>query len=1461
MVMNPDFSCARVVFSTLLFVFSLVANAQSISNGEPATGITEEYVISKCNKIASFNATSRLDANSLAHLPAALLNNPSVVIAVDSAYSTERGWFFSAYASVILPGSTRPIAFAARNIAFNNKGLAGSSQARLALVTSLPIPINSKVSLELPNDGRNYIEFDCDGFRSINLKGNFIFDDGSLEPDLEIAPQAKRVTASFEVNTKDLNNIMMGVSITPFKISGINDLSFQVTNAVADFSDIVNPEGLILPSEYQQSLGENIRFWRGFYLQALSIRVKGMADDPRRDPVIAANNLLIDDLGVTGSFSASNILSLTDGSADGWPLSIDAFSIKLLFGKISGGALGGFLNVPFLGKDPVPYTAVVEQIDKQVNYRFSVATTAGKEYDAPFSAKITLDEGSVISLEKRNGKFIPSALLQGTLTVEHSTAKFKGIKFQDLGLTTRKPFLIGGVFSTIGSGSDQSSGVGFPLSIDSINLAVFQGKAAVNVAVTLNLMEKGFSASTLVQVLAKMEVDSTAVPSGEKVAYKTRQRWEFEKVKINAISIESETNAFYLKGKMEVYDNDPVYGTGFGGGLAFKINAIMSNPVKVTAYFGSMPTYRYWHLDAYVPTNIFLGPVVIIKGLQGGASYHMTRVQPFKPDFTKIDPSKMVENGPTNESTFVPDEKTGMAFMAGITLVVSNDAAVNADALFEVAFNPHGGLRYVQFTGSAFFFTPTSQRGRVQGDKVPSAPVFADLNMIYDNDNKVFHANLKTYLNVAGLLKGSGPNNLVGEAVIHTDPKDWYIYIGRPSQMFGVDLLGLASAKTYFMVGTQVEDIPPPPEEVREIFDDIEPGIMRDNTALGRGRGFATGAHLRVGFDKRIKPFYVVVRVGAGADIMLRDYGDAHCEGRSGKIGIDGWYASGQAYVFLKGKVGIRVRGNDFDIVSVGAAALLQAKLPNPTWLKGQLGGQYKILGGLVKGKFKIKMVIGEECEIVQDGTEVNIKVIADVKPDEGGNEVSVFSAPQVSFNTALDTEFTMMDAQDNVNAYRVKLAEFTATKDGAALAGVIEWNATKDVAILRTSEILPPQSKIKIQVKLFWEKKAGSGGWEVIKSSSGAIAYETRESQFTTGIAPDFIPEENVAYSYPIKNQYNFYVNESQTGYLKLRMGQTYLFKPTDGMTQWSFVARFQESSGKKIDVPLSYNESQASVSFEIPKSLSPQSIYKFFFIKRPSTSSTVDQNVVRSEVTVSGDENNEMTTASNSLSGTLTNSVDKDLYASVFRTSRFGKFEEKMATLSGQRDLFDVAIGNIAVIGKRADLSETFDIAELRGVEGQTESLVKVIASAETQWMKQYISPMLYDQYPVDTDVTLSWRTPEILGVKPLKGVKLTNDVVGDYTLTDAQVTLGNAPSKNGSILIGYYLSYYSFKDFNDLRNQAAAKYLNNWSSAPTAAKNLLSAGGFVDLLAGNYPVEITYSLPGINQVTYRKEIVIKN
>lgn len=1427
--------------------------------------------------------TQSLSESDLANLPIGIApqgcGGGTTIIVIDSAYRSDRGqWFFSVYASVVFPGTTHPIAFAAKNVAFNEGGLTTSTQVKLLLVSKQVIRINDNLVLELPAEGKNFVEFDCNGFKGINIRGNFIFSDGILQPDTDMAPGATNVTATLDFYAHDLNDIKTAVSITPFKIRGIDDVSFEIKNAVCDYSDFSNPDGFSFPQGYQQAYGENINLWRGFYMQNATVRIKvGVDSAGSSQPIrLSAYNLIIDDLGVSGKFSVGNPLPLKDGSADGWPFSIDELSVQLTLNRITGGGLKGKLGVPFLGDDPAPYVAQVEQGTRGMNYLFSISTTEDKVFDAPFSSKVRLDAGSTITLERtEDGRFIPSARLNGALSTG-GMVQTDRLKFENLILSARKPYVLGGTFA-VSTMSIKASAAGFSITIDSIKLKIYPGIIGLGLRVSLNLSnsssggdqnEKSFSASTSLEILSKLEENKTIIPASGDLPErtKTNHKWKFDRVKINQIKLAIHTQSFNLDGTLDFYKDDPTYGDGFHGFVVFGIKSVIEG-ISVNIYFGTKQgkteRFRYWHMDGYVPIGQLpiYPPVLYITGFMGGASYRMVRGQPLIPDFTKV--GNLNEDTPPPEPAglvYVPDETAGISFLAGVSLMVVNDNAVSADVMFEVAFNVGGGLKYVRFDGSVYIMAEKSSRPRGISDQ-PAGLIFANMSMLYDNDNKVFHANVKTYINMFGVLTGVGPNGLVGEAVIHIDQRDWYTYVGRPSQMFGVSLLGIVSIETYFMMGTKIENLPLPPREVQEIFGNVDLSLMRDDMAAAGGSGFAAGLRMKIGFDSgdELNPFYLGFVIGGGTDVMVRNYGNVQCMGRDGKIGIDGWYASGQAYVFMVGKIGLRVKKKSFDIVTVGLAALLQANLPNPAWLRGMVAGHYSVLGGLVKGRFNLKFVVGEECEMMNQGSEIaDVVVIADMKPTNGGNEVNVFTAPQVSFNTAINTDFTMMDLNQIVNSYRIKLDELSLTNGGATVEGSIKWNDAKDVAIFKTREILPQKSTLKFFAKIHWEKKSGNGMWEIMQVE-GQDFYEVKEITFNTGAAPNFIPEENVAYSYPIKNQYNLHINETGEGYVKLEYGQEYLFTPvSDDGKPWNYIARFKSVKGTITETPLTYKANEMQAGFSIPTALQKETIYTLTFVKRPQQEGSVDKNVVRTEVTKVQDADNEMTTNSNTLEGTLALDVEKVIYSQSFRTSRFATFAEKWTSLGNGNDLFDVARGTVAVIGKKINTAEAFDAFELKGKEN-VEPLVQVMASPNNPWMNQVIAPLLYDLYPYDSEIKLEWRDPSELGVKPLRGVKLTNSVE-DFILTDANISAGNAPAKNGTALIGYYLSFYSFWDYSELINKVSAKYLDNWDGRPEGARRLLTARGYTDLLEGYYPVDVVYSLPGTNTVTYRTQVMIK-
>ena len=1480
--------CLSAFFFFLFFIHTdlLSQGNDPVENAGRALTPLEKYIHELGQQVVDqHKTTDKLSQNDLADLPLGIarqIGNYQYVIAIDSAYWNGAGWFFSAYASIKFPGASRPLAFRAEKVGFNKTGLASLTKTKLILAAPQWITLSDDIVMELPADGSNSIVFDCNGFQSINLKGNFHFTSDRIVPDADVknttgtqdknvstdtpaAASSKYVMASFELSATDLSNLMTDVSITPFRIKGLDDISFEVKKATVDYSDYSNPTGFSFPTDYKQSYGDSPSLWRGFYLQEVDVKIKGISNDEKKPLTLQAKNLLIDDSGVSGAFTGSNLLTLDKGSADGWPLAVNSLSVTLLQNNLHGGAMAGDLIIPFLGKDPLAYSAELAEAEGHLNYKFTVGIDGKREFTAPFSAKVTLTQ-AIVALEKKDNHLVPSATLSGSIMIKEAGGKVEtGLKFENFGLTTRSPYIVSGNFSTVGD--SQSKSAGFPIRIDSVNLKIAQGQVALGVGFALNFMDsgdKGFSARAHVTVSAKVEKetnsDSTKSP---------QENWKFDGIKLNDISLDCKTTAFSVKGRLTFFENDAVYGNGFRGTLNMSIQNVLDG-VQVNGYFGRTEKdgkdgYRYWHLDAYVPmgpTGIPITPALSIKGIIGGASYKMSRKNPAPPDFTKLDAKDqptVTSNNKGSGFDFIPDGTAGYSFMAGVTLIMTSNAkSFNSDAVLEVALNENGGLRYVEFKGSAYFMVSIEERGRSTDSGPAKAPLYATMDVMYDNVNQTFHANMKAYLNLKDKIRGTGPNDMMGDVVMHFGKGEYYIWLGHPTQMLGVDIASLSVAQSYFMAGNKMEDLPPPPPEMREVAGDRDMSMVKDANALAGGRGFAMGSRFQMGYDSKnnLRPFYVVLTMGAGFDVLIRDFGDATCAGSDGQIGFHGWYASGQAFVYLKGKIGLQAHGHRFDILNLGLAALLQAKLPNPTWLKGELAVKYSVLGGFVSGTYHYKMVYGEQCEIVTPGSELgNITVISDVTPS--GNDVNVFTSPQVSFNTAIDTEFSMLNTNDETNSYRAKLDEFSVSNNGQPIQATFEWNGKRDVLALHLSETLPQKATLKTAVKLHWEKKLPNGSWDPLKDDNNAISYETKEFTFTTGEAPNFIPDENVVYSYPIKHQYNLLPQETNQGYVKLRYGQSYLFQPSDDNIKWTYLARFEQPSGNKLEVPLSYNNGQATVNFSIPDALVKQSVYKLTFIKRPETQGGVDSNLERKTVAVDGGDAGQVNVASNTLTGNLTQDVEKVIYNSAFRTSQFNNFSEKWASISGSQDLFDIAVGNVAVIGKGVNLSETFDDFELKGFQNHNKPLVQVSASSEDSWLKNIMAPLLYDSYPADPSVTITNRSIDSLGVEPLRAVRLTNSQ-GNYILEDANITSGTAPAKSGPVKVMYYLSYVGLKDFSELRDKAASQLLRGNTSP--GVMHLLSARGYTDLTPGTYRVNFSYTLPGTNQVTTEKQIAIQ-
>jgi hypothetical protein len=796
-------------------------------------------------------------------------------------------------------------------------------------------------------------------------------------------------------------------------------------------------------------------------------------------------------------------------------------------------------------------------------------------------------------------------------------------------------------------------------------------------------------------------------------------------------------------------------------------------------------------------------------------------------------------------SDYVPSQDAGLGFLASAGLYVKSEKIFSADATFEIAINKNGGVRFIRFLGEGRFFSKEERLDTLV--KKPTSPPVAraDISMVFDNENNSFHANLSVYMNIYNALRGIGPGDLLGEAVIHSDPVDWYVYIGRPSRPLGAEVLGLLKVQTYFMAGTIIEDMPLPPSEVASIITGIDLDFMKNERSIGTGKGLGFGVQFKAtaGVGKDGGFVYAYLNAGAGADIMLKDYGEARCEGRSGPIGIDGWYASGQGYAYLMGKIGIRVKKSEFDIMSVAAALLIQAKMPNPSWFRGNIAARYSILGGLVKGKVNVSVVLGEECVLITNGNELgDLKLIGDISPADNSKEVDVFAAPQVSFNTTVDKEFGMMNLNDEYAVYRVRLDEFKVqTGNNLVMPGTVQWNPAHDMATLVLRDILPGKQQITALVKIHIEKKSSSG-WQALEGDP-----ETGSAKFTTSDEPKSIPSSNVAYSYPLNNQYNYYKTEYPHGYIKLLRGQPGIFDRETGT--WDYLVRFKSKS-QTLESPVSYSINDATLNFDIPESIINSAIYEMTILKRPVSGGGVDKNLLRGQKFISElNEGDSLSLATTEITGTASSDLETSLYSLSFRTSMFSSFDEKISSMRNWRN--QIAIDNksqksslMTLLYLRATLEEAFDDYETKGVESKFGPLVSLEASRGNQWIDGHVYPLVYDLYGSD-GLTLD-RNTEILGLFPSRAVFISNKDIATLLLNGTDQN-----TNKGDIYLKYFVPAYVSSDYYELLNKAASRYMNQYELPPPQAQRLLS-GMLKDVSRGEYPFRICYKLPGTNTIT---------
>jgi hypothetical protein len=220
------------------------------------------------------------------------------------------------------------------------------------------------------------------------------------------------------------------------------------------------------------------------------------------------------------------------------------------------------------------------------------------------------------------------------------------------------------------------------------------------------------------------------------------------------------------------------------------------------------------------------------------------------------------------------------------------------------------------------------------------------------------------------------------------------------------------------------------------------------------------------------------------------------------------------------------------------------------------------------------------------------------------------------------------------------------------------------------------------------------------VKANGQLVREETKEIQFTTGKAPENIPQSNVVVSYPLNGMYNFYQAETDKGYLILRDAQPYL------LSDETIIARFSNKQGVVKETPVTVSSDFLSLHFPLPTNLVGGKFYKMELVIPSHPPENANGNSLTASTTDRSGENG-------SVSLDL---PDKILHTLYFRASIYDKFMNKVAAFaSGTKGNMTITKNNM----------EPFDLLELEG-NGRYEPLIAVVHNDGTDGFVEYLKKL---------------------------------------------------------------------------------------------------------------------------------------
>ncbi|MBK9763761.1 MAG: hypothetical protein IPO87_10445 [Flavobacteriales bacterium] len=1001
-------------------------------------------------------------------------------------------------------------------------------------------------------------------------------------------------------------------------------------------------------------------------------------------------------------------------------------------------------------------------------------------------AEVRLEENSKVELEIGHDTYLRANLSgslsvntesAGDAAAGIPSMSFDVMEFEDLVLDSDSGMSSCRRCTVFGMASPQHSLLGLPVSIDSIGVSFEMGSPTLYIAPRISLGggDGDFAATAGLAFVGALDLGDIQRFHFDHVDLR---KVRLDNVHVAGITLNGELDIIHNATQDEIGGHlDASFPMGIGG----YVEATFGSFHNGTPTYGATGTfienenhYSYWRVDGMVSfgAGVPLFSGFAMYGFGGGAYYHMSRDR--APSIGPVIIVEQDKDAPTPDPVpissgahYVANYSVPLGFRVGLLLGTHpKPDALNMNVSVGAQFTDYGGLGRLEIDGRLYGLSAIPDSAQ--------APVKGRVSIVYDNTGgeEVVDGNFDVFLYTPP-IRGSGSNNLLVHAGFHTGPDGWYFKMGEPKMDahstddpragIALDLeIFKVGAKAYIMTGSKdiPLDLPPVPQLITDILNraggtsgehggvdgtasgaDLGQGAREGLDVLSTGAGFAFGAEIGANMDLNLVILYAKLEATIGFDINMTKQ-TMLCAGLDGgpnyEPGCNGWYAQGQFYAGLKGEVGIQLplifTTIRVPIVELGAAMVLQGNLPNPFGFRGEAGLYFSVLG--CEGRARLRVEAGSKCVLVNNDPLAGMRFIQEVKPQ--GNTASIYDLPTATFSRSMGIykgngrTFTVPrsdDGEGHITAYTFR--PYLKTFDVAEMSGFASFanvpNCTRRYSgdslacvYLDRTEPLKASKMHRIKISVQVEEWVG-GDWHDY-AKDNVVWHEDTTVFFTTGVAPDVIPESVVDYTYPVnKQRFHLQGESNNKGVIKVSQSVLAAFPASvvngNAASQYSYRARFiPVTGGATEEAPVTYTTGQM-VPLAIP-TLMPEQVYICQIIRSKiltgqeiiQQSFTVGNSATNSVVTSTQQSNLSLIAYLHTLDGSTVNVTSASgrleqaksladnehlVYQFSFRTSKYSIIQQKLAAVQLKANTpSTIGPGKADVTGHTEEGLDEFDL-----------------------------------------------------------------------------------------------------------------------------------------------------------------------